>query len=340
MKPLVSILIPAYNAEPWIADTIRSALQQTWARKEIIIVDDGSTDRTRSIAKTFSSRDVLVTSRKNGGAAAARNAAYSLCSGDYIQWLDADDLLAPDKITRQMEIAQSLANPRALLASEWGRFLYRLSRAKFSATPLWVDLSPVEWLLRKLGQNLHQQPATWLVSRELTQTVGPWNEQLSLDDDGEYFCRVVRASEKVHFVSGARCFYRATGAGSLSVANASDRKLESQWRAMQLQVEYLRSLEDSPRTRAACLIYLQNFLEYLHPWRPDLIAAAERLAESLGGRLQPPQLRWKYAWLENILGRPAAARAQQSLPYLKLAVQRSWDRAWSRWERGAPAGNF
>jgi glycosyltransferase involved in cell wall biosynthesis len=60
MTPLVSILIPAYNAEPWIADTIKSALDQTWPNKEIIVVDDGSKDKTLSVARQFASKSVSV----------------------------------------------------------------------------------------------------------------------------------------------------------------------------------------------------------------------------------------------------------------------------------------
>src|SRR5262245_46738697 len=110
MKALVSILIPAYNAEKWIADAIKSALGQTWPNKEIVIVDDGSRDRTFSIAKQFASGRVRVVSQQNQGASAARNKAMSLCQGDYIQWLDADDLLPADKIARQMEIAEKVSN--------------------------------------------------------------------------------------------------------------------------------------------------------------------------------------------------------------------------------------
>jgi glycosyltransferase involved in cell wall biosynthesis len=96
MKPLVSILIPAHNAEAWIADTVRSAIGQSWPRKEIIIVDDGSTDQTFAVARGFASKDVTVVTHENQGAASTRNYAFSLCQGDFIQWLDADDLLSPD----------------------------------------------------------------------------------------------------------------------------------------------------------------------------------------------------------------------------------------------------
>src|ERR1700751_2842411 len=115
MKPLVSILIPAYNAQPWIADTIRSAIAQTWQHKEIIIVDDGSSDRTAAVARRFASRDVAVVTTENQGAAAARNRALQLSQGDYIQWLDADDLLAPDKIERQLAALDEGGDRRLLL---------------------------------------------------------------------------------------------------------------------------------------------------------------------------------------------------------------------------------
>src|SRR5205814_7608388 len=113
MTPLVSILIPAFNAEQSLGETLRSAVGQTWPRKEIIVVDDGSTDQTAAIARRFASRDVKVVSKRNEGAAATRNYAFSLSQGDYIQWLDADDLLSADKIERQMAALRA-GGPRAI----------------------------------------------------------------------------------------------------------------------------------------------------------------------------------------------------------------------------------
>ncbi|MGC1902617.1 MAG: glycosyltransferase family A protein, partial [Candidatus Acidiferrum sp.] len=157
MNPLVSILIPAYNAEKWIADTVRSALAQTWPRKEIIIVDDGSKDQTAEVAGRFSSKEVAVVSKVNEGAAKTRNHALRLSQGDYIQWLDADDLLEQHKIERQLDALQRLEGQRILASSSWGYFNYRPRRTRFVPTSLWQDLSPVEWLIRKMGQNLHMQ---------------------------------------------------------------------------------------------------------------------------------------------------------------------------------------
>jgi glycosyltransferase involved in cell wall biosynthesis len=129
---LVSILIPAYNAEKWIAHTIKSAVAQDWPNKEIIIVDDGSSDKTFNFAKRFESSNIKVLSQENSGASAARNKALSLAQGDYIQWLDADDLLAPDKISKQIICnEENGCDPLILSSSAWGKFISNPNRAKF-----------------------------------------------------------------------------------------------------------------------------------------------------------------------------------------------------------------
>src|SRR5439155_1885423 len=302
MNPLVSILIPAFNAQEWVADAVKSAMGQTWPRKEIVVVDDGSRDQTLAIARGLGSKEVSVVTQANQGAAATRNRAYSICQGDYIQWLDADDLLAPDKIARQMDAVDRGADKQTLLSSAWGYFMYRVHRADFVPTPLWCDLSPTEWLLRKMGQNLHMQTATWLVSRELTEVAGPWNTQLLGDDDGEYFCRVLLASDGVRFVREAKVFYRMSGFNCLSYIGRSDRKKEAQFVSMELHIRYLRSLEDSERVRTACVKYLQNWLPNFYPERPDIVKKAHQLAATLGGQLEVPRLSWKYVWIQKLFG--------------------------------------
>ena len=226
-KPLVSILIPAYNAETWITDTIQSAIGQTWQRKEIIVVDDGSRDLTAEVARRFASKGVSVITQENQGAAAARNNALSQCQGEYVQWLDADDLLAPDKIERQIAALQEINSRRILLSSSWAFFNYRTARARFIPSSLWQDLSPVEWLLRKMGDNQHMQTATWLTSRELVEEAGPWDICQLSDDDGEYFCRVLLASQGTRFVPEAKVFYRITPSSRLSYVGSSNKKKDA-----------------------------------------------------------------------------------------------------------------
>lgn len=339
MKPLVSILIPAFNSEQWIADTIQSALGQTWPRKEIIIVDDGSTDQTLAIARRFASDVVSVTTQPNQGAAATRNKAFSLSHGDYIQWLDADDLLAPDKIAKQMEAVERCGSKRVLFSSAWGRFIYRQSKVKFTPTPLWCDLSPAEWLLRKLGQNIFMQTGVWLVSRELTEAAGSWDTRLLADDDGEYFCRVLMASDGTRFVPDAKVFYRVSGPNRLSFVGQSDRKLEAHLLSIKLHIGYLRSLEDSERTRAACMEYLRTLLPYFHPERPDLVKEMEQQAAALGGKLETPRLSWKYAWIDKVFGRAVAKRTQLQYNQLKEALIARWDKTLFQFEKRNHPGN-
>jgi glycosyltransferase involved in cell wall biosynthesis len=331
VQPLVSILIPAYNAEQWIGDTLRSAVAQTWPRKEIIVVDDGSRDGTLAAARKFEGKDFLVTTQQNQGAAATRNRAFSLCQGDFIQWLDADDLLAPDKIERQMAARDTRKSERTLLSGPWGSFLYRPYKAAFTPTPLWADLPPAEWLSRKMGQNLHMQTGTWLVARALTEAAGPWNTKLLGDDDGEYFCRVLLASDGVRFVPEAKVYYRASGSSSLSYIGRSAQKMDAQWTSMQLHVRYLLSLEDSRRTREVSVRYLQTWFAVFYPGRPDLVEQVKELARSLGGELKEPTLSWKYAWIKALFGWGLAKRAQVMLPATRWSVQRSWDKAIYRW---------
>ncbi len=338
MRPLVSILIPAYNAEGTVADTIRSALAQTWPRKEIIVVDDGSKDGTAEIVRRFGSRVTLVSTENQGGAA-ARNQAYRLCHGDYIQWLDADDLLAPDKLERQLATLREGDSRRILLSSPWAYFYFRTRNARYIHNSLCEDHSPVEWLLRKMGENLHMQTATWLTSRELADAAGPWDTRLLSDDDGEYFCRVLLASVGTRFVPGSGVFYRVSPSNRLSHIGASDKKKDAMVIGMKLHMQYLRSLEESDRVRKACLTYLQNWYVHFFPERSDLIAELQSLATELQGHLEEPRLRWKFAWMRGVFGWKAAKWAQTVLPQLKASFYRDCDRAMYRFEKGLTRAN-
>ncbi|HWI18400.1 MAG TPA: glycosyltransferase [Vicinamibacterales bacterium] len=104
--PNVSVIIPAYNAEAFIADTIRSVLAQTYQDFEIIVVDDGSKDGTVAALEPFNG-SVRVHTQANGGVAKARNTGASLATGAFIAFLDADDLWLPQKLERQLQHASA-----------------------------------------------------------------------------------------------------------------------------------------------------------------------------------------------------------------------------------------
>ncbi len=325
MSELVSILIPAFNAERWIAGTIESALAQTWTRKEVIVVDDGSTDNTFKVAMSFAARGVRVVAQANQGAASARNTALNASRGLHIQFLDADDLLDPDKLSLQMAAASQGALSRDLLTSAWGRFFVRPERAVFTADALWQQHSPISWLMTKFTQNTFMVPASWLVSRKLIDVAGPWNEQLSADDDGEYLCRLVAASQQVRFVPGAKSYYRIGNATSLS-SQKSQASLRSEMLSLRLCIEHLLSLEDSRKTRAACIYLLQDKLAEFYPEQTQLVEQCHRLAHSLDGTLVPPQEHFRFKLLRSVFGWRRAKAMRGQLNATTLRVKRTLDK--------------
>jgi hypothetical protein len=177
-----------------------------------------------------------------------------------------------------------------------------------------------------MEQNAFMQTGSWLVSRELTEAAGPWDTRLLGDDDGEYFCRVLMASDGVRFVPGAKVYYRQSGFTSLSYRGTSDRQIEAQWLSMEMHIRYLRSLDDSKRAREACVRYLQEWSIIFYPQRIDLFKQADAVAQDLGGRVQLPRLSWKYSWIKAIFGWPLARRAQMSLQRLKWSLVSYWDK--------------
>ncbi len=283
--PLVSILIPCYNAAPWIAATLDSALAQTHPRTEIIVVDDGSTDDCLALARTFISRGVNVYTQPNQGASAARNHALRHATGEFIQFLDADDLLAPEKIARQ--VALLTASPsRSIAAGPWGRFEADHTRAVFTPEDNWRDLPPVDWLALNFAGRGMMPPAAWLVPLSLVAAAGPWDERLTLNDDGEYFCRVILASSGIRFCAEAHSFYRSNLSGSLS-ARRTPAAWQSAFLSQDLCARHLLAHETSPRTHQACADLFQRLTYDVYPACPELVRACEtRVALHGGSRIR------------------------------------------------------
>ncbi len=281
MNDLVSILIPCYNAAPWLAATLESALAQTHPHTEIIVVDDGSTDHSVAVARRYEPRGVRIATQLNAGASAARNHALRLSHGDYIQFLDADDLLSPDKIAAQLT-ALAASPPRSVAAGPWGRFATDPAAAVFVPEENWRDAAPVDWLDLNFAGHGMMPPAAWLVPRTLAEAAGPWDERLTLNDDGEYFCRVLLRSAGIRFCANARTFYRSNLSGSLS-RRRSEAAWQSAWLSHELCARHLLTHEDSALTQRACADLFQRLAYEMFPDCPELAAAAEARARSHGG---------------------------------------------------------
>lgn len=310
--PLVSILIPCHNAAPWLATTLESALAQTHPSIEVILVDDGSTDDSVARARAFESRGVRVLTQPCRGASAARNAAAAAARGDYLQFLDADDLLAPDKIARQL--ARLATAPAGTVASgEWARFHRDPAEAVFTAEPVWRDFPDVvEFYLLHYRSGWMMQPSVWLVPRAVATAAGPWDERLTLNDDGEYFCRVLLASTGVVFCPGARIYYRSGVATSLS-RRRDARSLRSLILSIELNTASLRARADSPALRHALADAWQKLAYDLYPDLPAESREAAARARALGGATREWEAGGKMKLLSRFIGWRGAKRVQRLL---------------------------
>lgn len=285
--PLVSVIIPCRNGAAWLAEAVESCLGQSWQRLEIIVVDDASTDRSRDVARRYQERGVIALDSPRRSASAARNVGLAHARGDFIQFLDADDVLDADKIRTQLE-RLAAAPPGTIASGAWARFRVEPSEAVFTPEPVWRDFSASEefliasWLGGGMMANFG-----WLTPRAVLERVGPWDETLSLADDGEYFCRVVLAASAVLFCQEARGFYRSTAAPRLS--GRCDREaLLSAFTAVDLSCQHLLERCGSPAAKKACATHYQRFAYDSYPQARDLVARAERRAGELGGsELQP-----------------------------------------------------
>jgi glycosyltransferase involved in cell wall biosynthesis len=243
--PLVSILVPCFNGVRFIGETLESALAQTWPRIEVIVVDDGSEDESVREIERFKSRNVQLIRQQNRGQTAALNVCLAHAKGDFIQYLDADDLISPTKI--ELQVARLVQAPKAVAVAEWGRFRKSYSEAKFEKDRSWADLDPLDWLHANMQRDGGMMfPAMWLIPSDITRCVGPWNESLTLNNDAEYLTRAILLSERVLFCPAALAYYRSGNLNTLSGLK-TPKGWASQFKVIELCQEYIFSVEPSQR---------------------------------------------------------------------------------------------
>ena len=318
--PLTSILIAAYNAELWLAETLDSAVGQTWANTEVIVVDDGSTDDTLAVANRYESATLKVVHQENAGACAARNRALAEAQGTFVQFLDADDLLAPDKVERQMRRLE--VEPQDTVASgPWVRFVGDLTAADRTLRgPDWQDYEPAtDWLVQSWEGRGTIPSFSWLIPRHIIEEAGPWNESLLRNQDGEYFARVLVHARKIAFVEEAWGYYRSGLAGSIS-KRMSDAALRSLYDSTLLCERTLLGSRDMPETRRAVAGLYQQFLFTAYPRVPDLVRRAEARVKELGGMYRKPGVSRPLRLVRDLLGWKPALRLQRA--YANSGLQR------------------
>lgn len=187
-QPFVDVIIPAYNAMPWLPDTILSVLNQTYDNIKIIVVDDGSTDDTQKYMKSLKDDKITYLRKKNGGVSKARNLGISKSDSPFIAFLDADDLWHPDKIEKQMNVILSDYNTGLVYGGQYSvndqgfitRYLLHTNRGD---------------VFEKLceGNLVSGSASMALVRRSVINEVGMFSEELVNGcEDWEMWLRIAR----------------------------------------------------------------------------------------------------------------------------------------------------
>lgn len=184
MKSLVSVIIPVYNAEDFLEEAIRSVLGQNYGNIEIIAVNDGSTDNSLGILKQYE-RDVIVIDQKNAGVASARNRGIAEAKGEYVAFLDNDDIFLPDKIRAQVAYLEEHADMQMCVTLCEGFLDGSVQK------PEWVR----EGFLGVTHRNL--SPSAWCMQKGLFSYIGTFDTQYVLGSDTDWIARVMKAGVEI-----------------------------------------------------------------------------------------------------------------------------------------------
>jgi glycosyltransferase involved in cell wall biosynthesis len=301
---LVSILIPCYNAERWVAHAIESALAQTWPDKEVIVVDDGSTDGSLDVIRKFD-RQIQWETGPNRGGNVARNRLLKLAQGEWLQYLDADDYLLPQKIANQIEFLRSqpevdvVFSPVTLEYSTENGIRHELSCIPEPHDP-WVLLA--RWYLRQTGASLWRKQA--LID------VGGWKPDQPCCQEHELFLRLLIAGKRFTYCPDEGAIYRQLKDSTVSTSDLSkvhEHRLDIEKKAEdalgergELSSDRLRAINDA-RFEVARMVRVYNTRR-----AEEVIATIKRSEPDFVPRGHAARLHYRVAY--RMLGFRAAER--------------------------------
>jgi hypothetical protein len=280
---LVSIVTPCHNAEPFLAQTIESVLAQTHPAVEHVIIDDASSDGSWAVAQRYSEHVRAERLPDSRGASHARNRGAELARGEFLMFLDADDLLAPDALAALVETLRQ--HPEAIAHAPWRRLVGDRQRAPEVTRPSSEpDAALREWLEGRAWV----PPCAVLWPRAVFEQSGGWNENFTVDDDGELMRRMLVRGVSLAAAGGGGALYRAHGPArvSLSQSAVTEDELRAQRKAVvdlvATGLEHQGRLSEfGPSLGTA---YQHVALTALQEGHPALARECQALAASLGGR--------------------------------------------------------
>ncbi|MGD1872013.1 MAG: glycosyltransferase family 2 protein [Mastigocoleus sp.] len=207
MNKLVSIIMPCFNAQRWLQEAIDSCLTQTYPHIEIVVVDDGSTDDSLEIIKNYGDKITWKSLPENCGGSHARNQAIALSKGEYIQFLDADDFIFPEKIARQVSYLEETGAD--IVYGDW-QHKFHLPDAMSYFGEVRVPGKQTD-ILESLLANWWSAIASLLYRRSIVEKSDSWDEGLIAAQDRDYFINAVINGAKVVYQPGCYSVYRSYG---------------------------------------------------------------------------------------------------------------------------------
>lgn len=225
----VSIIIPTFNRAHLIEETLNSVLIQTYKNWECIIVDDCSTDNTIEVINAYIKDDnrfklIIRTEKSRKGASTCRNIGLDSSSGDFIQFLDSDDLLSSNKIAEQINLLKNCSG-NVIATCKWGRFNNNLQDSNIFEnleTYQFFD-NPLSFLDALTVSRGYFPINAYLIKKDLIKKVGLWNEFLTINDDGEFMTRVIANTDEFYFSHEAIAYYRWTNLNN-NLSNFNDKQ--------------------------------------------------------------------------------------------------------------------
>ncbi|MBD2730343.1 glycosyltransferase [Nostoc sp. FACHB-892] len=239
--PKISVIIPAYNAEKTIKETIESVQQQTFTDFELIVINDGSQDKTLEILHTIKDERLQIFSYENGGLPEARNRGIKRASGEFVSFLDADDLWTPDKLELQLVALQQ--NPDAGVAYSWNLCMFEkegtLSFVNAASPPFEGNVYP-----NLLLENFVGNGSNILLRRQVIESVGNFDRTLKSFEDWEFYLRVASVWNFV-LIPQRQIIYRKVSSSMTSKVKVMEeqglRLIEKVYRSVPPELQYLKN---------------------------------------------------------------------------------------------------
>lgn len=289
-KPLVSIIMPLYNASTYVAEAIQSIVNQTYQNWELIIVNDGSTDNSLAVAHQYQADKIKVFSQENKGASAARNYGLREATGEYIQFLDADDLLSNTKIEDQLAALVNTNGQVAVCPTVHffdGQEFSKCQPSAYESSYLFSNDNPFEFLINLYGGANNKgsmiQTNAWLIPASIIKKAGNWEEFYSPDDDGEYFCRVLLAAKGVIYTPNCINYYRKFKNGTSLASTKEKRALEGVFKSLMLKKHHLILASDDSRINKVIARAAIEIAYMSYPKHKELTNIILNEIEALGG---------------------------------------------------------